>query len=110
MGYPTANKILPNVPKAWSDEPPNVKMYCYHGSQVNTPDVLTYADGYFPDYDPSIDYGDGDGTVNMRSLEACLLWRDKQKQPITYRKFSKGEHNGVLGDARLIRELMNSLS
>lgn len=30
---------------------------------------------YFPDYQPdSIIYDDGDGTVNIRSLETCKRW------------------------------------
>lgn len=31
--------------------------------------------GTFPLNDPSYIYGDGDGTVNLRSLEACAQWQ-----------------------------------
>ena len=110
MGYPLASKIYAKTPQAWSEEPPNIKMFCFHGSGKNTPGVLNYREGYFPDYTPDIVNDDGDGTVNLRSLQACQLWRSKQKQPIIYEVFSDGEHNGVLGDARMIRSIIKALS
>jgi len=110
MGYPLASKIYAKTPKAWSEKPPNVKMFCFHGSGKDTPGVLNYREGYFPNYTPDMTIDDGDGTVNLRSLQACQLWREKQKQPIIYEEFSRGEHNGVLGDARLIRSIIKALS
>ena len=55
-------------------DPPGVEVYCIYGSKVLTPEKLSWAKGYFPDYQPVIVYGDGDGTVNRRSLEACKMW------------------------------------
>lgn len=110
MGYPIASKVLKTVPKAWTPEPPNVKMYCFHGQSVPTPGTLTYPEGYFPDYSPQITEDDGDGTVNIRSLQACQLWKDKQEKPIAYQAFSHAEHNGILGDARLIRSLIDAIN
>ena len=109
MGFPLASKLFAKTPKAWSEEPPNMKMFCFHGRGVFTPGTLTYKEGYFPDYPPDISPDDGDGTVNLRSLEACQLWRSKQKQPIVYEEFIDAEHNGILGDARLIRSILRSL-
>lgn len=109
MGYPLAQKILRAVPRAWSDQPPNIKMFCFHGNSVKTPGVLRYPDGNFPDNAPDIDYVGGDGTVTTRSLKACLKWQDKQKQPIVHEEFSDGEHNAILGDARLIRAVVQAL-
>lgn len=109
MGYPLAQNILRAVPRAWSDQPPNIKMFCFHGNSVKTPGVLRYPDGNFPDNAPDIDYVGGDGTVTTRSLKACLKWQDKQKQPIVHEEFSGGEHNAILGDARLIRAVVQAL-
>ena len=109
MGYPLASKIFKSVPKAWIPEPPNVKMFCFHGSGLPTIGSLKYPSGYFPDYRPDIDFVNGDETVTIRSLQACLLWRQKQKQPIVYKQFFLAEHNGILGDARLIRSVIRAL-
>uniref|UniRef100_A0A914Y4V9 Lecithin:cholesterol acyltransferase n=1 Tax=Panagrolaimus superbus TaxID=310955 RepID=A0A914Y4V9_9BILA len=50
-------------------ESPGVETHCIYGSKVNTPESFTWAKGYFPNYQPSITFGDGDGTVNIRSLK-----------------------------------------
>ena len=47
-------------------------MFCLHGAGVATTERLVYAAGEFPGTDPStILTGDGDGTVNLRSLTGC---------------------------------------
>ena len=73
-------------------KPPQVEVFCLHGSKVDTTERLVYPPGAFPNtatvsnapdqendtnvgfwpfpsYDPTIIKGDGDGTVNIRSLE-----------------------------------------
>lgn len=50
------------------------QVHCIYGYDVDTPERFFWAKGYFPDYQPSTIYGDGDGTVNRRSLEACAKW------------------------------------
>lgn len=109
MGFPLAKKMYHNVPDPWSDEPPNVKMYCFHGANVTTIGSLTYPKGYFPDDQPDIVGDNGDGTVNIRSLQACLRWQGKQEQEISHQEFSYAEHNGILGDARLYRSFIKVL-
>ena len=109
MGYPLASKVLKTVPRAWLPQPPNIKMFCFHGNGMPTPASLTYPAGYFPDTTPNIDYEDGDGTVPSRSLEGCLRWRNKQHEPIVYELFHRAEHNGILGDARLLRSVIAAL-
>jgi len=72
-------------------KPPQVEVFCLHGSKVDTTERLIYPPGGFPNiarvsstqdqnndtnlgfwpfpsYDPTIIKGDGDGTVNIRSL------------------------------------------
>uniref|UniRef100_A0A0N5A8Y2 Group XV phospholipase A2 n=1 Tax=Syphacia muris TaxID=451379 RepID=A0A0N5A8Y2_9BILA len=55
-------------------EPPRVRVYCIYGYGIDTPEAFFWKKGYFPDYQPTTTYGDGDGTVNRRSLEACAKW------------------------------------
>lgn len=109
MGFPLASKVLKSVPPAWDPAPPGVKMYCYHGENVQTMDVLTYKEGYFPDNLPDITYGNGDGTVNSRSLEACRTWLDNPDVDIVYKTFDGATHNGILGNTDLIKELKHTL-
>ncbi|ODN02819.1 Group XV phospholipase A2 [Orchesella cincta] len=53
---------------------PGIEVHCLHGIGVSTVDSFTYTNGkYFPDK-PSLVYGNGDGTVNVRSLRGCLRW------------------------------------
>ena len=84
-------------------------MYCFHGTNVTTIGSLTYPKGYFPDDQPEIVGDNGDGTVNIRSLEACLRWQGKQEQEIFHKEFPYAEHNGILGDARLVRSFIKVL-
>ena len=53
--------------------PPNVPVHCFYGSEVDTEESYSYS-GDFPNVQPSIRKGKGDGTVNLQSLEACRLW------------------------------------
>ena len=48
-------------------------MYGIHGCDVPTEEHYVYDSSRpFPDYEPHITYGQGDGTVNMRSLKGYL--------------------------------------
>ena len=64
---------------------------------------------------PSLVKGDGDGTVNIRSLkvgevlvqkpvtsdfQGCLRWSDKQKQPVTHKEFPGINHVDMLRKGR----------
>lgn len=51
----------------------------------------TAIDGY-----PQLIFGDGDGTVNIRSLEACTYWQKLQKQKIYNQGFPKVDHTDIL--------------
>ena len=95
----SAEKILKSVPKAWNDVSPGVQMHCIHGSKVPTSEVLTYDDD-FPDSSPAIETGDGDGTVNARSLEACKRWMGGDV--VTYQVLEGASHIGILGKPELV--------
>jgi len=83
--------------------PPEVEVFCAHGSQVPTTEKLVYPEGSFPPSSaswwssgPTLIKGDGDGTVNLRSLEGCLRWKGKQKLPVHYKLFPKLKHSDIL--------------
>ncbi|VEL29550.1 unnamed protein product [Protopolystoma xenopodis] len=55
------------------------ELYCLYGSNLTTMETLVYAPASFfrrpfPDQVPSLLSGNGDGTVNLRSLRVCLNW------------------------------------
>ncbi|XP_054282894.1 phospholipase A2 group XV-like [Macrosteles quadrilineatus] len=81
---------------------PGVEVHCLHGYNVQTVERLVYKKGKFPEGSPSFVFGDGDGTVNKRSLEGCLHWKGNQKQPVYHQTFPNMDHMDVLSDDRII--------
>merc|ERR1719348_303081 len=89
---------------------PNVEVFCSHGSKVDTTETVIYPKGSYPSKgkvqklssqwpwpsEPSLIKGDGDGTVNIRSLQGCLKWRTKQTQPVHHHVFEKVNHLDML--------------
>ncbi|XP_022341795.2 lysosomal phospholipase A and acyltransferase-like [Crassostrea virginica] len=89
---------------------PGIKVYCLHGINVKTPGVLIYDKSTWFDSQPNIVPDNGDGTVNVRSLRACLNWQKQQKQPVFHKEFPNVDHMSLLKDAGVImdpRELRN---
>jgi lysophospholipase-3 len=101
--------------------PPQVEVFCIHGSQVNTTERVIYPPGSFPPSlaptaqrqqtsnksknlkkwwpfptEPSLVKGDGDGTVNIRSLKGCLKWKGAQKQAVHHKIFKGINHVDML--------------
>ncbi|GFG39947.1 hypothetical protein Cfor_09004 [Coptotermes formosanus] len=89
-------------------EAPDVEVHCLHGYGVDTVSRLVYKPGAFPDQDPDFLYGDGDGTVNIHSLEGCLSWQGKQEKKVYHQTFSSLDHMGILRDKR-VRDYLVSL-
>lgn len=58
---------------------------------------------------PELIYGDGDGTVNSRSLKGCTKWRGYQKQPITTLEIPKGEHFEILSNPQIVSYILDVL-
>jgi len=77
--------------------PPNVEVFCLHGTGVDTTEKMVYSQGEFPGTDPSlIIKGNGDGTVNYRSLIGCTRWVGQQKHPVTHHEFKGVDHLQIL--------------
>lgn len=57
---------------------------------------LQYKPGTWLDGTPSLIYGDGDGTVNIRSLEGCKHWQPLQKPKVFYQALPKTDHLEIL--------------
>lgn len=89
---------------------PGVEVHCLHGNKVTTMELLDYEVGDFPDAKPRITYGDGDGTVNLVSLQACVGWSLLQRQPVHYQNFSSIDHMTILTDTKVMNYIGEALS
>ncbi|XP_001374267.2 phospholipase A2 group XV isoform X1 [Monodelphis domestica] len=87
--------------------PPGVRLHCLYGTGVQTPDSFYYEN--FPDRDPKIFYGDGDGTVNLESSLYCQKWVNQQKQEVTLLELTGNEHIQMLSNETALSYLKNVL-
>uniref|UniRef100_A0A3Q2PED4 Phospholipase A2, group XV n=1 Tax=Fundulus heteroclitus TaxID=8078 RepID=A0A3Q2PED4_FUNHE len=74
---------------------PGVAVHCLYGDGIPTPESFRYSDK-FPDVEPDVVYGDGDGTVNLRSAVQCKRWAGQQEQPVTLKALPGNEHVNML--------------
>lgn len=97
-------------PTLITEKPEGLAVHCIYGQGVDTPELLVWAKGYFPDYQPAIKYGDGDGTVNRKSLEICKQWQNKSGGDlVTVHEIEKADHLGTLWDPRTIQLIKDIL-
>lgn len=76
--------------------PPNVVVHCLYGYGLPTAGGYLYGKGAWPDQPPKRFDGDGDRTVNIRSLRGCLNWKNKQKQGVYHKDFKGISHQKIL--------------
>lgn len=109
-----------NVPNGWEFRKdnekyqldftaPGVEVHCLHGSKVNTVERLYYKPGTSIDSSPQFIFGDGDGTVNLKSLEGCNHWSSKQKHNVYHQAFPNVDHMAVLTNPGVISYIKNIL-
>ncbi|KAE8747732.1 hypothetical protein FOCC_FOCC005555 [Frankliniella occidentalis] len=111
INYPLGWEMRKDVePYSLNFSPPGVEVHCLHGFGVDTVDRLVYKSGKFPDGYPTFINGDGDGTVNKRSLEGCLHWASQQKKKIYHQTFPKVDHMGILRDTKVLEYLQQLIT
>lgn len=89
---------------------PGVPVFHVHGKDMPTPAKFVYDDIFqFPDDQPHVVTGPGDGTVNMRSLKAFLKWKNEQKQPVEEYEIEYGEHLAILAMDELHQYLLKNV-
>ncbi|CAL8461900.1 g1431 [Coccomyxa elongata] len=97
--YPRVHNLTYPLPKV------NFKVHCMYGTGRDTDEGYVYDVDAFNASAPSapskVMKGDGDGTVNTRSLEACKELGDKA----TLKFFGNASHTGILADKRLLKEV-----
>jgi len=97
--YKDVSKLMTN----W--KAPNIEVHCFHGFGLDTPKKLHFSQGKFPDGNPLVEMGEGDGTVNIRSLEYCKYWKGRQSQEVTYQTFHKVEHMATVSDLNVVKKV-----
>ena len=108
IGYTNGFKTYQRVLGINVDFPaPNVPTYCYYGVNVDTLAKLTFeTDLNNTNTVPNVEFGDGDGSVNIASAEVCRKWSTmSSKYPFTYRKYNEVEHNDMLANDRVLADI-----
>lgn len=113
MELPTAWEMRKDVSKYSSDfTAPGVETHCLYGTGIPTVEKLVYKPGTWLDGYPTLAMGDGDGTVNVRSLSGCEHWRGhgfyspsktlNANKPVKSLALPNAEHLKILHDKRVI--------
>ena len=111
MNYPLGYTMLQNTNKlVYNLDPPNVEMHCLYGRNVSTEETYFYSNQtMFAVSDAQIVYGDGDGTVNLRSLLGFKRWISMQPQKIFSKEFFGVSHGAILFYPPVINYILNLL-
>lgn len=112
INYMTGYNMYLDVKQYMDFGPPGVEVHCLHGDTIPTVEKMIFGPGKFPLEYPKIQYGNGDGTVNSRSLEGCNYWASMQKQKVFHQVFPNADHMTILKDERVmdyIAQLMEKL-
>ncbi|KAJ6646350.1 Phospholipase A2 group XV [Pseudolycoriella hygida] len=87
--------------------PPGVEVHCLYGADIPTVEKLNYPSEDLNSYPTSMN-GDGDGSVNERSLEGCTHWiglKEQLYKNISTLRLPDAEHQQILSDNRAIQSV-----
>ncbi|XP_072937181.1 lysosomal phospholipase A and acyltransferase-like [Epargyreus clarus] len=109
MEVPNAWEMRKDTEKYTQDfSPPGVELHCLYGYNISTVEKLVYKPGTWLDGYPTLAAGDGDGTVNARSLAACERWAKRRARatlngkPVKALALPNAEHLKILHDQRVV--------
>ena len=112
IGYPEGRTKLDEIQTSpvyqLLDRDLGVTIYCFYSGGVPTPERLIYDSmSTFPDSEVRVAMGQGDGTVNLRSLEACGRWKHvQQQQPVNVKYYPDMEHHELLDKPQIISDIL----
>ena len=101
-GYPQGYTQFSGAGMEWPA--PNVPTYCFYGLGHPTPMTFVYHGTEFPNAQPTVLNGDGDGTVNQQSSEVCLRWADSS-YPFKRTIFHRVEHVAIVSDTSVLQAI-----
>lgn len=70
---------------------------------------MYYKPGTSIEGSPQLIPGDGDGTVNLRSLEGCKYWQNKQKCKVYPQVFPGVNHMDILKNSNVLNYIKTIL-
>ena len=98
-------KIIPNLGA------PGVELLCIHVSEISTPGQIVYKNqSEFPDGTAEQVPDNGDGAVNIRSLQGCQRFKNMQTQKFIYKVMPFVSHGGMLFSKDFLNYLQNYLA
>ncbi|KAJ1618704.1 hypothetical protein T492DRAFT_445545, partial [Pavlovales sp. CCMP2436] len=86
--------------------PPGVAVDCFLSEGIPTPERFEWATADLSQQ-PRTLMGDGDGTVNARSLRVCASWAEAQAEPVTVHYLSGVPHSSMPSDTRVIEHVLS---
>lgn len=89
---------------------PQVEVHALYGIGVKTPESFIYTGTQWPDSQPSVVFGDGDGTVNLRSLYGYKRWLNKQNEKIYFKELKGIDHLAILKNQDAIDYIINLIT
>lgn len=105
IGYPTGWEMRKDMMPFLNFTPPEVETYCLYGTQLPTIEALSYG-GDIQTSKPALLTGNGDGTVNLRSLRGCNGWVGQQKQKVFVTEIPNADHYYFLGSPDVIEKIV----
>lgn len=97
------NLVRPNVSF------PMVDVVCLHGTGIQSTLTLSYA-SHSPSKEPTIINGDGDGLVNLVSLEYCKSWLEHGSEfEIKYATLPGAKHNDLIKNDETVSKVLRYL-
>ncbi|XP_014277926.1 lysosomal phospholipase A and acyltransferase [Halyomorpha halys] len=109
IGNPTGWKMYLNEKKFTEAlSPPGVEVHCFYGEGVATLKRLIYMSNDF-DGTPLMEYENGDGTANLRSLKYCKNWIKHQEQRVETKSFDRVNHMGIIEDKWVLHYIIKTL-
>lgn len=111
IDYPNGYEMRKDVIKYTDFTAPGVEIHCLFGSEVPTVEKLHYTGDLNSKL--TLINGDGDGTVNARSLQACTRWigmREQLRKNISTLSVPGVDHLGILRDSRVVEYILGVLT
>jgi len=102
--------------RLWQKFVPGLQTHFFHSVGIKTPVGFTYKGAFganFSNAPSDVQYDDGDGTINARSLTAFKQWSPDvlaiNNTYMSMREFHGISHSGMLSDTRVIQALIDLL-
>lgn len=92
------------------DAPPRVPVDCVFSTGLPTDERFDWRRTKSFDEQPEVGLGDGDGTVNLRSLRICAKWEGAQPEPVDVHVLPGVTHRGMLMEPKVIQLVIAAAS